>query len=328
MPANTSKALDTPLEQTEAGGNKKCSVCSKFKDKDAFSSKQWGSKAHSRKCSACIEQGAASPSPATAAASPAAPQNNTAEKSMEQAAKGELPDVLSLADFVMHLATARAQYHKNTELPDEAVCRHMLTTRVPGLPLSRVKIGKSSVPGAGDGLLATRDIEVGELITLYPADAVLMWEDETHDVHKKVTCFFSKHIPDKERNLQRALTEWRGCEVPCHATMSIVGDPGRRGDMAYVAHVANDGASCDSEEGVEEYERVSAERENAELMPLKVEEKDHKGNQMVLHFALVAAKAIKAGEEVLVTYGFRYWELKAKGLFHCPQDAKAGKASK
>jgi len=209
---------------------------------------------------------------------------------------------------------------QNTEMPDEAICRRMLTTRIPFLPMGRCKVDESPHhgPGEGKGVFATRDIGEGELITLYPADAVLMWEDETHDVHKKVTCFFSKHVPDADRVLQRALTKWRGCEVPCHPTMSILGDPGRVDDPTYVGHIANDGAMCESEEGVEQYERLSGEKANAQIVPLSVAETDSEGNPLVLHFALMATKPVREGEEVLVSFGADYWQMHAKGVFRCP----------
>ena len=152
----------------------------------AFSSKQWAAKAHSRKCSACIESGAVVP---------ACGAQQTAPSKTTETSNTARPDKLTLPDIATHLAVARGKYHQGTNLPDEAVCRLMLTTRIPNLPLNRCKEGPSAVPGAGTGLFATRDIAEGELVTLYPVDAMLIWEDASHSIESNLQIFFSKHIP-------------------------------------------------------------------------------------------------------------------------------------
>jgi len=113
-------------------------------------------------------------------------------------------DILTLQDLAMHLATARAKYLNNTGVPDEVVCRLMLTTRMEGLPLCRVRVATSSL--LGQGLFATRDIAEGELITLYPADAAFVWEDKERSEESNVKIFFGKHIPADQRD--ERVTEW------------------------------------------------------------------------------------------------------------------------
>ena len=137
------------------------------------------------------------------------------------------PDVLSLEEIALHLATARAKYHHNTQIPDEAVCRLMLTTRMANLPLSRCKAAPSSIAGGGKGVYATRDIAEGELITLYPGDAVLIWEDTEHSPDSNIQIFFGKHIAPEELDVTAAVTEWRGYEVPCNQRLSVRADARR-----------------------------------------------------------------------------------------------------
>ena len=286
------------------GGGKECSVCQATKPESAFSKKQWSAKAHSRKCTSCVDK---------ASQQPRAPA--------QAAEQGIRPDVLTLEELAVHLATARAQYHKNTDLPDEVICRMMLSTRMSNLPLARCRIAPSLLPGAGSGLFATRNISEGELISLYPCDAILIWEDSDHSADSTVQIFFGKHVPAAERDVTRAVTEWRGYEVPCHERMSIVADPRRSDDSAYLAHFANDVASCASADEQEEYERVSAAGANAMIIPLDVEELDSKGNGQVLHFAQRAIREIKAGQEIFVSYGAGYWELSASGMFELPSSA-------
>jgi hypothetical protein len=53
-----------------------------------------------------------------------------------------------------------------------------------------------------------------------------------------------------------------------------------------------------AQEGREAYERESARRANAEIIPLDVDACDAEGNPLVLHFVQRASKPIKAGDEV------------------------------
>ena len=216
------------------------------------------------------------------------------------------PDLLTLEDLALHLAGARAKYRNASDVPDEAVCRYILTTRMDNLPLSRVRVEPSSISGAGDGLFATRDIAEGELITLYPADAALVWDDKDRSEESNVRVFFGRHVPAEKRDAAGVLSGWS--EVPCHDSMSILADPRDCYDAAYMGHVANDASSCTAPEGRNVYERESAARSNAEIVPLDVEETDEEGHPQVLHFALRANKAIKKSEEVLLSYGYGYWE--------------------
>jgi len=58
-------------------------------------------------------------------------------------------------------------------MTEDEVSRKMLNTRLDKLQLSCCRVAESTVIGAGMGLFATRAISAGQLITLYPGDAVL-----------------------------------------------------------------------------------------------------------------------------------------------------------
>jgi hypothetical protein len=57
---------------------------------------------------------------------------------------------------------------------DEILC-----SRLSGLNLSRVRVAPSLITDAGRGLFAKRSIDAGEVVTLYPCDALLSWPSET-----------------------------------------------------------------------------------------------------------------------------------------------------
>ena len=123
------------------------------------------------------------------------------------------PDVLTLEDLAMHLATARAKYLNASDVPDEAVCRLMLTTRMENLPLFRARSAPSLVAQGEVGLFVTRDVAEGELITLVPADGALMWDEKERSPESKVRLFFGSHVAPQDRTL--SVTEWPDTVLLC-----------------------------------------------------------------------------------------------------------------
>ena len=221
-------------------------------------------------------------------------------------------DELTLEQLALHLAAARAQYLNASGVPDESVCRFMLTTRMEGLPLARARVEPSSgsAPrwdrrGSSEGLYATRAIAAGELITLYPADAMLVWGDSARSEDSDVRIIFGKHVGEADRDPARVMGEW--AELIVHENMSVMADPNAIHDAAYVGHAANDGAMCASPEGQAAYERDSSAVANAELVPLDVAERDAQGQQQLVHLAVRATRDIAKGDEVLMPYGYAWW---------------------
>jgi len=177
---------------------------------------------------------------------------------------------------------------------------NMLATRCSDLLLNRCRIGPSNLPGAGTGLFASRDISAGELITLYPGDALLYWKDG-RDASSSRVCsgvVFGAHIPEEEKDAARVTTESaRQYEVCASSTLSCVGDPCRGGDPAYLGHFANDGARCDLSGGDQiRYREASRIAANADHVTLE-------GCQL----ATQATKDIASGAEIYVSYGEGYW---------------------
>jgi hypothetical protein len=114
---------------------------------------------------------------------------------------------LTLEEFAVRLAEVRAHYRKTGELTQDRVCMNMLATRCEDLHLNRCRTGPSRIQDGGTGLFATRDIRAGELITLYPGDALLYWKDgrEARSTSKRVCSgvVFGAHIPMGERDADR-----------------------------------------------------------------------------------------------------------------------------
>jgi len=94
-------------------------------------------------------------------------------------------DDLTLYQLARMLADVRKHYRQTSTIGQDTVRRNLHGTRISMLHLSRCRAAPSKLPGAGQGLFATRDIAAEEVITCYPGDAVLCWEVE---IFKSTRC--------------------------------------------------------------------------------------------------------------------------------------------
>ena len=190
----------------------------------------------------------------------------------------------------------RAHYRKTGEVEEGQVCRNMMVTRVNDFAsrIDRCAVQPSNFHG--DGLFATRSIAQGELISFFPGDALLIWEDGDRQ-HSDMMIFFGAHIPQSERDASDITGKRvQSYELYSSARISAVGDPSRRDDPTYLGHFANDARTCESPDEIEAYRRESAEGANCE--PIVIEG---------CHFGLVALEPINEGDELLFSYGEGYW---------------------
>ena len=187
---------------------------------------------------------------------------------------------------------------------------NMLAMRCDDLHLDRCHIGPSELPDAGSGLFASRDIRAGELITLYPGDALLYWKHGRQAPSSRVCSgvIFGAHIPDDQKDAARVTTESaRKYEVGASSTLSCVGDPRRDDNPAYLGHFANDGSVCSSAAYIDVYREATRVAANADHVTLE-------GCQL----ATQATRAIASGEEIFVSYGEGYWLSHLLGIDDVP----------
>jgi hypothetical protein len=168
----------------------------------------------------------------------------------------------------------------------------LLRGRLSDLHLSRCCIQPSIIEGAGNGVFASRDIETGELITLYPADAILFRGGEREEVTGVL-------YGTKEHNPSLTRDEARAYEIRVSPTHSIVGDKDNTSDLAYVGHICNDGAilTDGSDAARTLYSKTSVQAANAALLDILAG----------CHVGLFALREISCGSEIFVSYGEGYW---------------------
>ena len=260
-----------------------------------------------RAASDAASDAAAAPARSSAAAAPA-----RGSAAAAPAAARRKNDTLTTEGLGKMLAEVRAHYREpfaaapnSTEAVAEAarVKKRLLRTRFQDLELDRCAVGKSAIHGRG--LFATRDIAPGELVTLYPGDALLSWPDgdaASRSAGCEIKALFGSHVPNDEQTAEdlfvRAANA-RAYELPTSVpSLTIVGDPARDADPSYLGHLANDGAAivAGDEASRAAYAAASAARANADHWTLEG-----------AHHATVATRPIAAGDEVLVSYGEGYW---------------------
>jgi hypothetical protein len=174
----------------------------------------------------------------------------------------------------------------------------LLRGRLDDLHLNRCEMRPSTIEAAGNGLFATRDILKGEMITLFPGDAILFRDGERMEASGVL---FGNAGTNHPKSGATSLTgdAARAYEIRTSATHSIVGDKTMIHDSAYLGHMANDAVSLTKGDDTSRtiYSKASAEAANAAFQDV------HDG----CHFGLFSSRLIQKGEEIFVSYGEGYW---------------------
>ena len=211
-------------------------------------------------------------------------------------------DDLTKYEFGLRLKEVREYYRETNEMSQEKVCFTLFRTRLQNLRLNRCFVGaESTIPGAGRGLFASRDIEEGELITLYPGDMLLEWKSNVGDFAGDVGVMFGNHVKkeDQQSTADRMTTNnGRSYELKIGNRHSIVADPLLADDAAYLGHLGNDAAMLNSRDqtDVATYIDASLNGRNSDFFVLE-------GSHMVC----IATTNITKGNEIFASYGCDYW---------------------
>jgi len=164
----------------------------------------------------------------------------------------------------------------------------------------------SSIPNAGQGLFANRDLPAGTIVSWYPVHG-FWWGDEngwdmvTLDGHEFDSSGYSMFLLGNRDIL--------GYESLGSGELFIDADPNRQSPAAWQAHYLNDG-SCmmdkNTDESVKRYYETSYSRQNVLLLPV--------GPAPLI--AAVTTRSVRAGEELHTCYGYSYWfaYLEASGV--------------
>ena len=99
---------------------------------------------------------------------------------------------LTISDVSAMFQEVRAHYRSSGEVDEAQACRNLMSTRVKDLRTACCAVRPS--PLHGDGLFATREVAEGELLSFFPADALLVWEGGDRE-RNDCLIFFGAHVP-------------------------------------------------------------------------------------------------------------------------------------
>lgn len=173
-----------------------------------------------------------------------------------------------------------------------------------------LEVKKSSIPGAGLGLFATKNIKAGSIVSFYPAHSLGIEHGEEFlfvsntDQNKD---YFRQHPPETSSYLhatdqpifnRRSIVASIGPELR-NEPLYLDVNPNLPVSPAWLSHYINDGANMreNSVAGVEDYYQNSKAKKNCIHVPF--------GPSPIL--ATVATKKIQKGDELLTSYGCVYW---------------------
>ena len=144
-------------------------------------------------------------------------------------------------------------------------------------------------PIHGMGVFATRDIPAESYITMYPADGV-SWQPDKWNGPPQV-CLASgwKGTTNSQANAYRQGVD----PIPGTRSLAIIGNPALTDDCHFLGHMINDGACCKRKEASKIYEKISNAKANCEMC--------------VDVMTMASTRDIKAGEEILTSYGVDCW---------------------
>lgn len=165
------------------------------------------------------------------------------------------------------------------------------------LPINNVEIKESQIHGSG--IFATRNIKVGEIITFYFPYFLEHVINENDKEGIILVPIISRKVFNKENDGK--LTEMRRGSIRIIQDFYLVGDDSCSIDSRFLGHFAND--PCDFSVGNIDYvmyEQEISQKANASVV-------SYVNDRRFIYIA--ATRNIKEGEEILVPYGHKYWEI-------------------
>jgi len=162
---------------------------------------------------------------------------------------------------------------------------------------------ESTIPQAGRGLFAARDLKAGSIVTLYPVHTIGInfFEGGSEWVALDETDqdYFMAASDNDEPNYSLFLLGNRKKEADFDGTMIVDCNPNRPDLTGWMAHRINDGAVImeNSENDILQYLEKSLQTQNTVIAPW--------GPSPLL--AAFTTRDIRKGEELFTSYGLAYW---------------------
>ena len=162
---------------------------------------------------------------------------------------------------------------------------------------------ESTIPQAGRGLFAARDLKAGSIVALYPVHTMginlFQGGSEWVALDSSDQDYFMAASENDLPNYSLFLLGNRVEEAKFDGTMIVDCNPNRRDLTGWLAHRINDGAMMteNSEDGILQYLEESLHKQNTAIAPW--------GPSPLL--AAFTTRDVREGEELFMPYGLSYW---------------------
>jgi len=140
----------------------------------------------------------------------------------------------------------------------------------------------------GHGVFALQDIPAFTYLTMYPCDGFAFTSMDGEAFMGWFGATPKDDVSYRQNFRIKGLTN-----LTTLNSLHITGNPQLKDDPHFIGHMINDGATCRRRETMAIYEDMSVMKANAVFDPFLN--------------ALFSYKIIRAGEEVLLSYGLEYW---------------------
>ena len=177
----------------------------------------------------------------------------------------------------------------NDYLVDKAKMKCLNTILRHNGNINHIELKESNIHGLG--LFTKEPIKKGDFITFYPAD-IVAYETGNGSAAIGYSQRFLEHYETPAEHIKSCNRNILTVDKFYSITASRIFDS----DLAYAGHFINDASSKDS---LEEYLEEVKEKQNCEFVEIRPNN---------LHVGIGAIRDIEPGEEILSSYGFKYWE--------------------
>ena len=177
----------------------------------------------------------------------------------------------------------------NDYLVDKAKMKCLNTILRHNGNINHIELKESNIHGLG--LFTKEPIKKGDFITFYPAD-IVAYETGNGSAAIGYSQRFLEHYENPAEHIKSCNRNILTVDKFYSITASRIFDS----DLAYAGHFINDASSKDS---LEEYLEEVKEKQNCEFVEIRPNN---------LHVGIGAIRDIEPGEEILSSYGFKYWE--------------------
>lgn len=195
-----------------------------------------------------------------------------------------------------NIQSIMSDYGKSFTLEQKIQVASMCASQM--IPKGDIKIGDSKICG-GKGVFATRAIQSGTIVTIYPAhvvgtlqnDGIMSCRGSDEDIK------FVQQTPDeKHKNFQDYMADFNG-------SIRVIGNPDKTSDTRQIGHMINDSAMVD----FTDFSSGGIKNTIGKYVVMSKNNCTIKINNDIGLMYILTIRDIAEGEELYCSYDAKYW---------------------